>query len=83
MSAQLYFYQCGNDGTTAVAQYKAQRGQPYLCVLCHRWMKFLYPMAIETAQHRQWASRGIVYNPGVGQDPAEGSLREIPKASGE
>lgn len=77
--ARLFFYQCGNCGTTAVSAYKAERGDPWCCALCRRYMKFLYVMPVETDEQRAWHRRGIVYNPGVGRDPLPGSLREIPK----
>ena len=79
MRDTLFFYQCANDSMTAVATNRAAFGDPLRCVLCHRGMKYLYALAIETDQHRQWARRGVVYNPGVGKDPEPGSLREIPE----
>jgi DNA polymerase-1 len=42
-------------------------------------MSFLFAAPIVTAADRKLAARGIVYNPGIGHDPAPGSLRAIPE----
>jgi hypothetical protein len=75
----LYLYQCKTCGTTAVAAHKATYGEPYTCLLCRSWMKFVYGMPVETPEQRSWHTRGLVYNPGTGRDPLPGSMREIPK----
>jgi hypothetical protein len=69
MTPQLYIYRCKACGTTAAASVKAPYGQPWRCCLCRSMLTFQYAIPIETAEHRSWAARGIVYNPGASKDP--------------
>jgi hypothetical protein len=64
----LYTYRC-KCGTVAVASAKASYGDPWRCNLCRWPMRFLFSRPIETDEQRALADRGIVYNPGVSQEP--------------
>jgi hypothetical protein len=61
----LYLYRCKACLTVAT---NVVRASPR-CNGCHRYMAFLFTRPIETDDQRTLAARGIVYNPGVSQEP--------------
>jgi hypothetical protein len=65
MNDVLFFYQCPKCQTTAVSVVKHHwKDRPLCCALCSCYMRFKWDIHVVTQQQREWADRGLVFNPG-------------------
>jgi hypothetical protein len=70
MNDVLFFYQCPGCKSTAVSVVEYARSprdkerSPLCCILCNRYMHHKWDIHVVTPQQREWADRGLVFNPG-------------------